>query len=221
MTASLRVQSSKADSNTCESFTRSGLKLESVHQESPRSDVFRKRATKPLLNQRGRRDGVRRKVRARGNKLPLPTVVLANTRSLSKQLPELQSALRCFTEYRDSCLLCFTETLLKDTIDNSLLRVAGFSDPVRTDRDPQVTGKKVGGGVCIHINERWCKNYTLRESYCSEDIELLSSSFRPFYIYILHLHLVIWQMLLSKATYNWGIHKAIHLEEAVRQRKCS
>ncbi len=54
MTASLRIQSSKADSNTCESFTRSGLKLESVHQESPRSDVFRKRATKPLLNQRQR-----------------------------------------------------------------------------------------------------------------------------------------------------------------------
>ncbi len=44
----------QADSNTCESFTRSGLKLESVHQESPCSDVFRKRATKPLLNQRQR-----------------------------------------------------------------------------------------------------------------------------------------------------------------------
>ncbi len=54
MTASLRTQSSKADSNTCESFTRSELKLESVHQESPRSDVFRKRDTKPLLNQRQR-----------------------------------------------------------------------------------------------------------------------------------------------------------------------
>ncbi len=54
MTASLRILSSKADSNTCDSFTRSGLKLESVHQESPRSDVFRKRATKPLLNQRQR-----------------------------------------------------------------------------------------------------------------------------------------------------------------------
>ncbi len=34
MTASLRIQSSKADSNTWESFTRSGLKLESEHQES-------------------------------------------------------------------------------------------------------------------------------------------------------------------------------------------
>ncbi len=52
MTASLRIQSSKAQSNTWESFTRSGLKLESVHQESPRSNIFRKRATKPLLNQR-------------------------------------------------------------------------------------------------------------------------------------------------------------------------
>ncbi len=54
MTASLRIRSSKADSNTCESFTRSGLKLESVHQESPRSDVFRKRATKLLLKQKQR-----------------------------------------------------------------------------------------------------------------------------------------------------------------------
>ncbi len=54
MTASLRMLSSKADSNTWESFTRRELKLESVHQESPRSDVFRKRATKPLLNQRQR-----------------------------------------------------------------------------------------------------------------------------------------------------------------------
>ncbi len=54
MTASLRILSSKADSNTWESFTGSGLKLESVHQESPCSDIFRKRATKPLLNQRQR-----------------------------------------------------------------------------------------------------------------------------------------------------------------------
>ncbi len=40
MTSSLRIQSSKADSNTW--FIRG----------TPRSDVFRKRATKPLLNQK-------------------------------------------------------------------------------------------------------------------------------------------------------------------------
>ncbi len=54
MTASLRILSRKADSNTWESFTWSELKLESVHQESPRSDIFRKRATKPLLKQKHR-----------------------------------------------------------------------------------------------------------------------------------------------------------------------
>ncbi len=54
MNASLRILSSKADSNTWESFTRSELKLESVHQESPRSDIFRKRATKPLLKPKHR-----------------------------------------------------------------------------------------------------------------------------------------------------------------------
>ncbi len=54
MTAGLRILSSKADSNTWESFTRSEPKLESVHQESPRSDIFRKRATKPLLKQKHR-----------------------------------------------------------------------------------------------------------------------------------------------------------------------
>ncbi len=52
MTANLRILSSKADSNTWESFTRNELKLERVHQESPRSDIFRKRATKPLLKQK-------------------------------------------------------------------------------------------------------------------------------------------------------------------------
>ncbi len=49
MTASLRILSSKADSNTCESFTRSGLKLESVHQESPRSDVWTRDNIRSIL----------------------------------------------------------------------------------------------------------------------------------------------------------------------------
>ncbi len=40
MTTRLRIQSSKADSNTWESFIKSGLKLESVYQESPRTDIW-------------------------------------------------------------------------------------------------------------------------------------------------------------------------------------
>ncbi len=44
----------KQSRNSWESVTRSELKQESVHQESPRSDIFRKRATNPLLKQKHR-----------------------------------------------------------------------------------------------------------------------------------------------------------------------
>lgn len=147
-----------------------------VPDNLPRECVRRPR------RKRGRRGGVRCRVRARGKRPPLPTVILANTRSLLKQLTELRSAVRHLSEYRNSCLLCFSETWLKDSIDGSSLRIPGFCDPIRLDRDAQVTGKKLGGGVCIYINEGWCNNYTLRDSYCSEDIELLSISLRPFYL---------------------------------------
>jgi len=57
MTAVIRRLSSEADSRTWKSFTRSGLKLESVHQEPARTPFFWKLAstshisiTKPLLN---------------------------------------------------------------------------------------------------------------------------------------------------------------------------
>ncbi len=55
MATSLSILSSKADSNTWEIFTRSELKLESVHQESPHYQVLR--AIKPLLKQKHRHLG--------------------------------------------------------------------------------------------------------------------------------------------------------------------
>ena len=82
-------------------------------------------------------------------------------RSLVKQLTELRNAVRYLSEYRESCLPCLTETWLKETIDNSTHRITGFSDPIRLDRDTQVTSKKLGGGVCVYINEGWCNDYTL------------------------------------------------------------
>ncbi len=44
---------------------------------------------------------------------------------------------------------------------------------------------------------------------------------RVMFTLCLHLHLVILQMLLSKATHSWGIHKAIHLEEVKKKNRGS
>lgn len=83
-------------------------------------------------------------MRARGSKPALPAVILANTHYLVKQLTELLNAVRYLSKFWESFLLCFTESWLKDTIDNSTLRITGFSDPIRLNHDTQVTGKKLG-----------------------------------------------------------------------------
>ncbi len=59
-------------------------------------------------------------------------------------------------------------------------------------------------------NLNWSLHWEDTSLFCEKTIILLFI-----------LHLVILQMLLSKATCNWGIHKAIHLEEANRQMNCS
>lgn len=65
---------------------------------------------------------------------------------------------------------------IKDTKSSSL-HITAVGDPVRMDR--QVLEKKAGGGVCISVNDRHCNSYTL--SYCCEDTDVLSLSFRPIY----------------------------------------
>lgn len=38
------------------------------------------------------------------------------------------------------------------------------------------------GGVCLYVNERWCKTIIIREKVCTKHIELLSVSLRPHYL---------------------------------------
>lgn len=75
--------------------------------------------------------------------------------------------------------------MAEKSIDNSILRITGFSDSlyntITLDCDSQMTGKKLSV-VCVYINDRWCSNVTLRDSHCSENIELLSLSLRPYYL---------------------------------------
>ena len=60
--------------------------------------------------------------------------------------------------------------------------INGFGAPYRLDRDPAVAGKSLGGGVCLYVNTNGCKTVVVRKSVCTEDVELLSASLRPFYL---------------------------------------
>lgn len=91
------------------------------------------------------------------NKLYLPTTLLINVQSLQAKMDELSANMRYLHEYRNSSVLAITETWLDSNVTNNEVEPAGFSS-FRTDRDPDITRKTRGGGVCVLVREDWCRS---------------------------------------------------------------
>lgn len=130
---------------------------------------------------RGKRGGIRQRLKRLGSKLPLPTTLLMNAQSLRGKMNELTANIRYLNEYRNACVLAITETWLNESIPSSEFEPTGFT-VYRSDRDSEITAKSRGGGVCFLIRDNWCRQVVVRESLCTPDIELLSISLRPFYL---------------------------------------
>ncbi|KAE8297833.1 hypothetical protein D5F01_LYC02304 [Larimichthys crocea] len=131
----------------------------------------------------GKRGGVRQRLkRLKLQCIPLPSILLCNAQSIRNKVDELQANVIHLEKFRDACIMAFTETWLTSNDPETDLSLSGFGVPIRLDRDADVTGKSHGGGVCLYVNERWCRNITVRETVCTADIELLSVSVRPFYL---------------------------------------
>ena len=138
---------------------------------------------------RGKRGGLRRRLRRMTALLPLPTIIFANTRSIRPKHPnynfdELAANVSYMQEYRDACLLCLTETWFDNKISDESVYLDGFGVPYRCDRNPIITQKESGGGACIYVNNRYCSeaNVTVRKRLCTPDVELISLSLRPKYL---------------------------------------
>lgn len=76
--------------------------------------------------------------------------------------------------------MVFTETWLHQDIPDSLCEIKGFS-LIQANRT-EMSGNNRGGGVCVYINDNWCRQHTVRETTCSPDVELLFLSLRPVYL---------------------------------------
>lgn len=99
--------------------------------------------------------------------------MLANVQSLRKKTDELQAMVKFQPDYRNVCVMAFTETWLSEGDSDSSLRLDDFGVPIRMDRDAMVTGKAQGGGLCFILERtganlcplrRKCAQKTL--SYC-------------------------------------------------------
>ena len=70
---------------------------------------------------------------------------------------ELLARVNYDNKFRQSNLICFTETWLKD--DMSDLNLPGYT-LIRADRDTDMSRKSIGGGLCVYVDERWATQYT-------------------------------------------------------------
>ena len=138
---------------------------------------------------RGHRGGVRRRLRRNRANLPLPSIIMANTRSLRPKPPnfnfdELCANVTYMHEYRNASLLCFSETWFCEDISDESVYIDGFGAPFRCDRNLTICGKNGGGGVCIYVNEQYCHraNVTVKKTLCTPDLELITLSLRPKYL---------------------------------------
>ena len=130
---------------------------------------------------RGKRGGIRNRLKKRGYRIPLPSVVLSNVQSLNNKLIELHSKTEYLSEFRFSSAICLTETWLNDSTPSSTITPQGFT-LIRADRDPVLSNKQTGGGCCILINDKWSTNNLLIDKFCSPKLEYLVVRCRPFYL---------------------------------------
>ncbi len=117
---------------------------------------------------RGRRAGIRNRLRKRAHSPPLPSILLANVQSLENKMDDLRARISFQRDIRDCNILCLTETWLTPTVpDNAVMPSDNFS-VFRMDRTAEA-GKTKGGGVCFMINKKWCdpRNISILSRSCS------------------------------------------------------
>ncbi len=130
---------------------------------------------------RGKRGGIRARLRANPTRPALPTLMLSNVRSLENKLDLIQLSRSTQHEARDCCVFVFTETWLNENIPDSAIQLNRLTC-YRSDRDTTLSGKSRGGGLCVYINKEWCNNTAVLSKHCSSLVEFMFVKCRPFYL---------------------------------------
>ncbi len=125
---------------------------------------------------RGRRAGIRNRLRKRAHSPPLPSILLANVQSLENKMDDLRARISFQRDIRDCNILCLTETWLTPTVPDIAVTPSDNFSVLRMDRTAEA-GK-------FFINKKWCdpRNISILSRSCSPHLEHLSIICRPFYL---------------------------------------
>ncbi len=136
-----------------------------------------------IKKHRGKRAGIRNRLRKRAHSPPLPSILLANVQSLENKMDDLRARISFQRDIRDCNIICLTETWLTPSVPDTAVMPSDNFYVLRMDRTAKA-GKSKDGGVCFMINKKWCdpRNISSLSRSCSPHLEHLSIICRPFYL---------------------------------------
>lgn len=118
---------------------------------------------------------------ANPHKPAIPTILLANVRSLDNKLDNIRLLRSTQRTVRDCCVFVFTETWLSNSVPDGAIQLDQLIC-YRADRVLFPGGKTRGGGLCVYINDAWCRDAVVICKHCSSLVEFMIIKCRPFYL---------------------------------------
>ncbi|KAJ8352129.1 hypothetical protein SKAU_G00236050 [Synaphobranchus kaupii] len=98
------------------------------------------------------------------SRIPLPSIILANARSLRNKTDKLQAHVRYQHEFKGACILALTETWLEERDSDCELVMDGFGASPRTDWEAAITGNREHR---LRTDPTDCAETTVAVSRCS------------------------------------------------------
>ncbi|XP_060763541.1 uncharacterized protein fbrsl1 isoform X7 [Neoarius graeffei] len=129
----------------------------------------------------GKCGGIRARLMANPHKPAIPSIILANVRSLDNKLDYIHLLRATQQAVRECCVFVFTETWLNDSIPDSAIQLDRLTC-YQADRALIEGGKTRGGGVCVYIKDAWCQDAVVVCRHCSPLVEFMIIKCRPFYL---------------------------------------
>lgn len=127
---------------------------------------------------RGRRSGIKVRLQHGNTQLPLPGFILLNAQSILPKIDELFALVKHKSMDKLTQMICITETWLSDKISHSQTALDGYAQ-FRNDRNVALTGKTIGGGLLVYIDETWSKNNEIIFDHAENSLEMLTIKCRP------------------------------------------
>ncbi len=124
---------------------------------------------------RGKRGAIRARLAANPHKPAIPTIVLPNVGSLENKLDYIR--LLRSTQRMD----LFMEIWLNNSVPDCAIQLEQLTC-YRADRALVEGGKRHGGGLCVYINNVWCRDAVVVCKHCSPLVEFMIIKCRPFYL---------------------------------------